>query len=1472
VGSETPFHSKSSHHCPDFIKFRKSNYSSTKCFHCDSSDHKSISCPFKDANGDKLYSGYKQELPNAPVSEPCIDLDTQPERKSRHRERDVFVHRSNSPGSVDRNATRARIIPSPDEPNTHIGDKGMFVYGLSHDVEIKCLLDNGSPRNIMSIKTFDKIDADERPELCDVPLSTRLWGVGGAELKVFGKVTLPLQVGRNTYMVETYVCDVSDEMLIGMPFLRMYGGTIDCKNFKLILNGERIPCYDIFSRPLSAAIRTKVDVTLDPGKEYIVPGTAHYRGYTARQALMSGTKRFVEQHHVLVARVMIDTYDTKDVPTRLYNIGSDPVTIDKGTLIAQLQPVDAVYDDSVLHDLCVHKMSSDDTCVDVSDPDNIPEHLQNMFDESKVGLNENDQNQLVNLLCDYSDVFSTGPLDLGKTDVFKHDIKLTDTRPMKHAPRRMSEVKQTEADRQIQQCVDMGLVKPSNSAWAAPIVMVRKKDNTLRMCIDYRVLNDKTVKDAYPLPNTAELFDSLSGSKWFSTLDLASGYYQVENTPRAREYSAFTSRKGLFEWTCMPFGLCNAPATFSRLMDRVLTGLKWEISLVYLDDIIVFSSTPSEMIERLRSVFDRLRQAKLKLKPSKCHLFKHEVEYLGHVISERGIATDPAKVERVKNWPVPKSVHDVRTFTGFANYYRRYVPDFASTAKPLYRLTDKTIPFDWTYECQQAFDALRIKLITAPILSFPQQEGQMILDTDASNVGIGCVLSQVQDGVEKVLAYGSKCLSKEERNYCTTRLELLAIVTFTCQFRHYLLGRPILVRTDHSSLRWLVHMKNAEGQLARWFEKLAEYNMTIEHRPGKEHSNADGMSRRPCPKSCPCKITQPPTSNKSTQCDALSVSKIVPCEDVSPFLEHFDTVLLAPESDLDDSLSDAPHDSQNDSVELVLSMTLSDVDDSLSDSVQSSAEREGENIEIKHVVTGWTWEELREAQEEDPDISPFLEMKSKGWERPKFQQVSHLSLAGKSYWHQWSRLEVQQGVLVRKFWSHDSSSVWFQTVLPSKLQKFVLENLHDSSGHFGFDKTYKRVQRRFCWYKMQEDIKLWCKTCLKCAKHGRPQKKAKASMGCVRSGAPMERVCIDVMGPLQETDRHNLYILVIQDTFTKWVEAYPMENEQSITIANVLVSEWVTRHGTPYELYSDKGAPFTSGVFEEMCKILDIDKTKTSGYRPQANGMVEHFNSTLQKILKTTSDECHFNWDIMIPLALMGYRASPHSSTGQTPNFMIYGREIIEPVDLVVGKEPGVTEIPSSEFCIQLKQNLFEAHRLAREALGDAFVTSKKEYNKNLHEHSYKLCDSVLLQVKGIKKPPRGKVRKFMPNYEGPYYVIAHVDPHMYVIQEGPRSKSITVHHDRLKPYQQRDAVDISWVQKQILKHKTPDADPLPADPLIVSSTPDTTPSNSPRRQSKRTTQSPDRLGDWVTGLVNEPLCVSDYPERVVNWVCCIDS
>ena len=400
----------------------------------------------------------------------------------------------------------------------------------------------------------------------------------------------------------------------------------------------------------------------------------------------------------------------------------------------------------------------------------------------------------------------------------------------------------------VEDMLTQNVIQLSHSPWASPVVLVKKKDGSMRFCVDYRCLNSVTKRDVHPLPRIDDTLDVLSGARYFTTLDLASGYWQVAMDPNDKEKTAFITHSGLFEFSVMPFGLCNAPATFQRLMETVLEGLARKQCFVYYDDILVISSTWEEHLQNLELVIERLKKAGLRLKPKKCAFARQKVTYLGHVISEAGISVDPTKIEKIQSYPIPVGLKPLRQFLGVASYYRRFTPQFSKIAEPLYALTRKNTPFVWTSSCQAAFEKLKELLITPLTLAFPNFELPFILETDASGVGLGAVLSQQQGSGPtscRPIAYASRTLQKHERNYGISELEALAVVWATKYFHAYLYGHQRKVFTDHSALKSLLNTPHPSGKLARWGLALQELDLQIEYCPGKQNAVADALSVSP---------------------------------------------------------------------------------------------------------------------------------------------------------------------------------------------------------------------------------------------------------------------------------------------------------------------------------------------------------------------------------------------------------------------------------------------------------------------------------------------------------------------------------------------------------------------------------------------------------------------------------------------------
>ena len=455
------------------------------------------------------------------------------------------------------------------------------------------------------------------------------------------------------------------------------------------------------------------------------------------------------------------------------------------------------------------------------------------------------QQQLNDLFREFSDVFSQGEDDLGSTPLLEHTIE-THGPPLHQPYRLQNPAVRREEMAQVQQMLASDVIRPSNSPWASPVVMVRKKDGSLRFCVDFRQLNPATVKDAHPLPRIDDLLDAIHGARWFSTNDLKSGYWQVPITECDKATTAFRTSSGqLYEFNQVPFGLCNAPATFSRLMDRVLSSLHWETCLFYLDNIIVFSSTWEEHLARLRQVFERLRHANLKLGAVKCTFAAKEVSYLGHQVTEEVLLPDSSLLAAIREIPPHKTATEVCSFLGLAGYYWRYVKNFATIAGPLHALTRKDAVFHWSAECQTAFDHLKTLLTTSPITAFPDFSQAFQLYTDASTAGLGAILAQVHDGKERIICCASRALNQAEKAYPATKLECLAIVWAVAKFRPYLMAMPFEVFSDHYALQWLKTMRMGSALLHQWSAALEEYDFTVRHRPGKAQTHIDGLSRLP---------------------------------------------------------------------------------------------------------------------------------------------------------------------------------------------------------------------------------------------------------------------------------------------------------------------------------------------------------------------------------------------------------------------------------------------------------------------------------------------------------------------------------------------------------------------------------------------------------------------------------------------------
>ena len=913
--------------------------------------------------------------------------------------------------------------------------------------------------------------------------------------------------------------------------------------------------------------------------------------------------------------------------------------------------------------------------IDLSGIEDWPEKLQQ---DAKDMLKRNAQ------------VFSKDDMDMGRTKLVKHHIKLTDPAPFKEAYRRIPPQMYDEVKAHIQEMLDLGAIRPSNSPWASAIVLVRKKDGRLRFCIDLRRLNNRTVKDAYSLPRIESILDSLGGAQIFTTLDLKAGYWQVEMAEECKAYTAFTCGPlGFYECDTMPFGATNAPATFQRLMHDCLGDLNMNWCIVYLDDIIVFSDTKKEHLKRLEAVFQKLMAAGLKLKPTKCFFFRDEIEYLGHVVSGKGISTNPKKIEAVAKWPTPKTVYDVRSFLGFVGYYRRFIKNFSKITKPIREVITglenqskraaKKTHIEWTDIADSAFETLKTMCVNTPILAYPDYQLPFTLHTDSSTDGLGAVLYQKQNGKQRVIAYASRSVSKAESNYPAHKLEFLALKWAVCEkFHEYLYGtKPFEVFTDNNPLTYVLTSAKLDACGQRWVAKLANYNFSIKYRCGVSNTEADALSRIKWPEAISEKL------------------------------------------DLDNRCMDTHI------INAILTGAVSK--SSLIESVSCNADvipTELDKTTSKLSNINWMKE-----QRLDPNLGVIIRLIESGQLfKRKLQGKDSTEL--KSFLRNKRCLKLYKDVLYRKSYSDNSTTktTMWQLVVPKLFRERALSGCHDDVGHQGILRTLSLLRERFYWPGMHEEATQYVMRCSRCLRRKTPPQVAPLQPILVTQ--PLELVHMDYLS-LEPSKGNIENVLVITDHFTRYALAYPSKTQTAQATARILWDNFICHYGFPEKFISDQGRNFESDLIKELCKIAGVKKVHTTPYHPQGNGQCERFNSTLCNMLGTLSDEDKSDWKSHLGCMTHAYNCTKHASTTYSPYYLMFGRHPRLPIDIEFGlKKPNSSDNSSKSRYIQkLRRRLNYAFQKASKYSDQQAKKYKQGYDKSVKGPQLHVNDLVLVKI-----------------------------------------------------------------------------------------------------------------------------------------------
>ena len=945
-------------------------------------------------------------------------------------------------------------------------------------------------------------------------------------------------------------------------------------------------------------------------------------------------------------------------------------------------------------------------------------------------LTRDDKDALLAIIANNDSTFSKNDYDIGKVKGVKHSYVLSDKIPFKVRQRNLPPRMYAAARDHLNQLLDKGIIRPSISPYSSAPMFLQKPDGRVRMVTDLRYLNNKTVRDCYALPRFDDILPYFSGKKFFSKMDIRSGYYNIEVAEEDKEKTAFGTVFGLYEYNRMVQGAKTSAATFQRCMENILRPMLYEGAIAFLDDVIIYSDTKEEHLKLLDRAFQLMSQAGLKLHPGKCTLMSEEIVYLGHIISKNGVSANPEKLSALTNWKKLATVKDVLSFLGFCGYFRRHIPHFSAIARPLQKLCEGikykpkskfgppvkqpglavSVVDMWTDECQRAREKLIEALTSPPLLVFPDLDKTFIVHTDASGSGLGAVLLQYGD--DKLLhpvCYASRGLKNAEKNYPPYKLEFLALKwAVVDKFNFYLYGGEFKVYTDNNPLTYIHKSLKVDATTQRWLAALGEYDFSIHYKPGNTNIDADILSR---------------LHEEDVEVSTNSIS--------SRTLQEFDPTWIQ-------------------------YVDVSQWDDNVIGTVEVKPE--------------FDWFKL---QSEDSELQLVIELlgcnqKCKPSQFPRAYR--------KLFFCKDRIFQDEKGVYKK---SVQIDGVDFDTIiLPRASLPSVLKKLHDDSGHLGIDRICKLFRTRFFYTGYMTAIANYIDSCPRCIVKKSPVKK-QTDLGRVTASRPFEMLSMDFL-KLDENEKGYKKVLVVTDVFTKYAFAFPTKNELAITVAKLLVDNIFNVFGIPERLLSDRGRNFESEVIKQFCELLGIKKVFTCPYSPKSDAVCERFNRTLIGMVGTLSKKKRAEWHKHLPYLVSVYNNTQHAATNFSPFELIFGRKSRLPVDIILDTVPSDVQFSSlKEYIKHLKGKLATCHSVAREHSEMQHLQNKYRYDKKLSKLSLKLGDKVLIRNVGVKGE-----HKLEPVWLPEVFEVTEVvGPRVYEVRSVKNARRVKVLHlDMLKP------------------------------------------------------------------------------------------
>ncbi|XP_067620910.1 retrovirus-related Pol polyprotein from transposon 412 isoform X12 [Eurosta solidaginis] len=935
---------------------------------------------------------------------------------------------------------------------------------------------------------------------------------------------------------------------------------------------------------------------------------------------------------------------------------------------------------------------------------------------------------------------------------YEQKLRLTDNDPVYVKNYRLPYSQREEINRQVNKLLDNDLIEPSYSNYNSPLIVVPKKDTNgqkaYRMCVDFRAVNKKLIADKFPLARVDDILDNLGRAKYFSTLDLFSGFHQIPLHPDSRDITSFSTDRGAFRWKVLPFGLNIAPNSFSRMMTIAFSGIPPNVAFLYVDDIIVIGCSEAHHIKNLSKVFNTCRSFNLKLNPNKCNFLRPEVTFLGHKCSAKGLLPDDFKINAIKKYTKPTDKDAVRRFVAFANYYRRFIPNFASLAAPLNRLSRKRVEFVWDVECERAFLSLKAALLSPKLLQYPDFTKQFIITVDASTTGCGAILSQEQQGSDLPICFASKAFNKAEQKKPIIELELLAIYFAIKQFRPYVYGTNFIVKSDHRPLVYLFNMKDPSSKLSRIRLELSEYNFTIVYIKGKSNVCADALSR--------ITIDEIKEANKQI----LAVQTRAMTKKANDKNLHRKT-------------------DKNDEKQLTLH-----VYDKFSFNFSKKVPR------IRSAIT-------YDKNNKTTNLRIFAHIKHKKLELLSFELVNEIMTLEKLF----SRLESEAGKHKIKQIEWPKNDIMFEhytitnfknignkilksleiiltdpveTVTDEDTKLKLMKIYHNdpiSGGHCGMKRLYAKLRTKFYWKNMTRDISKYIKNCKDCLSNKvKPKTKEKLVLTPTPC-KPFDILVIDTIGPLPESKYGNKFALTMICDMTKYLVTVAVPDKSAKTIASAIFEGFILTYGTMNAIKSDLGTEFKNELFEELTKLLNINHNFSTAYHHETVGTIERNHRVFNEYLRAYLKDNFSDWDVYLK-----YFTFLHNTTSSTvfdnqfsPYELVFGKKATLPNELTKEKIDPIYNVEN--YAKEVKFRMQKTHKMAQNLINKNKLQSKNLYDKTARPLIVKIGDRVLLQ-----KEPHHKHEKI---YQGPFIITKINEPNVTIFDE-VKNKEKVVHKNRL--------------------------------------------------------------------------------------------